>query len=107
MSINVDAAAWDVVNAAGRMLDRWAESSEQVRNRDLWQPLHQAADRLRLELETSETAETLLAVYLAAATEDGSLEAAPDADLKAAYAAAALVTVHVQWETERRGGGRG
>lgn len=107
MTINVEAAAWDVVRAAGRMLDHWAESSGQVRNNDLWQPLHQAADRLRLELETSDTAETLLAAYLAAATEDGALTEASTGELEDALAAATLVSAHVQRELEARGGERG
>lgn len=35
----------NLVRAADRMRDRWAECDEATRNRDLWRPLHDAADR--------------------------------------------------------------
>src|SRR5574339_531415 len=44
--------AWDLVNAAERMRMRWAETTDpDTRNRDLWTPLHTAADVLRDRLE--------------------------------------------------------
>lgn len=43
-------AARDVVTAAGRMLDDWAEMGTEDRNR-LWSRLHESADRLRDALD--------------------------------------------------------
>ncbi len=39
------AALEDIVCAADRMRDRWAEADQETRTRDLWRPLHDAADR--------------------------------------------------------------
>lgn len=44
-------AAWELVRAAEAMRGRWAESDQETRNRDLWGPLHRAADDLREVLE--------------------------------------------------------
>lgn len=44
--------AWDLVNAAERMRMHWAETPDpDTRNRELWTPLHSAADVLRERLD--------------------------------------------------------
>ena len=50
--VELVACAWDLVQAADRMRDRWAEMVDpEARNRELWTPLHRAADSLREHLE--------------------------------------------------------
>lgn len=44
-------AAVALMTRAENMRIEWAESDPDVRNRDLWQPLHEAADNLREALE--------------------------------------------------------
>ena len=43
--------AWAVVKAAEAMRIRWVDADPEVRKRELWQPLHAAADALRERLE--------------------------------------------------------
>lgn len=43
-------AARILVEAADRMRDRWAEATPDVRDNDLWRPLHDAADSVRQAL---------------------------------------------------------
>jgi len=49
----VEDAAWDLVRQCRRMLDEWAEATPEVRARDLWTPLHIAAEDLANALEDS------------------------------------------------------
>jgi hypothetical protein len=49
------AAVEQLLIAQGKMLDRWAEADEAARC-ELWQALHDAADRVRDVLDTSDTA---------------------------------------------------
>ena len=44
--LTVTRAAWALVYAQGRMLDRWADGDEKVRE-GLWRNLHAAGDALR------------------------------------------------------------
>jgi hypothetical protein len=55
LSADFQRAAENVVGAAGRMLDQWAERSDDpTRNRDLWTPLHRAADELGELLDSAD-----------------------------------------------------
>ncbi len=37
----------DLVQRVDRVRDHWAEATPEVRDRDLWTPMHESADRLR------------------------------------------------------------
>lgn len=55
MSPDVIAQAWQLVYAAGRMSDGWAEGDDAVR-KTLWRNLHASADVLRETLEQPSSA---------------------------------------------------
>ena len=100
--MSVGLCAWDLVNAAERLRDRWAESSDEVRNADLWQPLHAASDRLREALQAEEDAETMLAVFLAWRHGGTALAAAPDGEIMAAGKLASELLDNLSTEVKRR-----
>lgn len=50
MTTELIQAAWRLVHAQGRMLDRWSEADDDVKA-GLWRDLHDAGDRLRDVLE--------------------------------------------------------
>jgi hypothetical protein len=98
----IKAAAWGLVNAVETMLHDWAEADEETRNRDLCQPLCQAAEDLREKLEDAELAEALNVVFLSATSADDSIRAVPGAQLSSAHQAARLIAGYAEQEIIRR-----
>jgi hypothetical protein len=55
VDVEIRNCAWDLVRAADKMRDDWAETTDpDQRNRELWTPLHRAAETLRDRLEVTD-----------------------------------------------------